>query len=113
MHTAGVLTQLCPQGLCVLDEDGSTPERLSGMLSDLAIVYLHLILSADLRDRLPSVTDGWAGFAEEMEAFPGRREKLKHAWGRAPSGGRAAGRRGCVSSKGCGLRRTRRCTTCT
>ena len=86
MHTAGVLTQLCPQGLCVRDEDGSALERLSGMLSDLTIVYLHLILSADLRDRLPSVTDGWAGFAEEMEAFPGRREKLKHAWGRAPFG---------------------------
>ena len=86
MHTAGVLTQLCPQRLCERDEDGSALERLSGMLSDLTIVYLHLILSADLRDRLPSVTDGWAGFAEEMEAFPGRREKLKHAWGRAPFG---------------------------
>ena len=86
MHTAGVLTQLCPQGLCVRDEDGSALERLSGMLLDLTIVYLHLILSADLRDRLPSVTDGWAGFAEEMEQFPGRREKLKHAWVRAPFG---------------------------
>ena len=54
------------------------------MLSELTIVYLHLLLNADLRDRLPSVTDWWAGFAEEMEAFPGRREKLMHAWGRAP-----------------------------
>ena len=84
MHAAGPLTQLCPQGLCIRDEDGSVLERLSGMLSDLAIVYLHLILSADLRDLLPSVTGGWAGFAEEMEAFPGRREKLKHAWVRLP-----------------------------
>ena len=84
MHAAGVLTQLCPPGLCLRDEDGSALERLSGMLTDLTIVYLHLILSADLRDRLPSVTDGWAGFADEMEQFPGRREKLKHVWGRAP-----------------------------
>ena len=83
MYTAGPLTQLCPQDLCVRDEDGSTLERLSGMLSDLAIVYFHLILSADLRDLLPSVTHGWAGFAEEMGV---RREKLKHAWVRAPFG---------------------------
>ena len=86
MHVSGFLTQLCPQGLCVREEDGSAPERLSGMLSDLAVVYFHLLLSADLRDLLPAVADGWAGFAEEMEALPGRREKLKHAWVRKPFG---------------------------
>ena len=79
MYAAGPATQLCPQGLCVRDENGSAPERLSGMLSDLAIVYFHLLLSADLRGLLPSVTHAWAGFAEEVEELPGRREKLKHA----------------------------------
>ena len=85
MHAAGPATQLCPQGLCARDEDGSAPERLFGKLSDLAIVYLHLVLSADLRELLPSVTRGWAGFAGEVEALPGRREKLKHASLRMPS----------------------------
>ena len=81
MHAAGALTQLCPQGLCVRDEeDGSALNRLSGMLSELAIVYFHLLLSADLRGLLPSVTDGWADFGEEMAALPGRKEKLKHAF---------------------------------
>ena len=64
MHTAGALTQLCPEGLCAREDDGGVSQRLPAMLSDLGVVYPHLLLSNDLRAVLPSVTDGWKGFGE-------------------------------------------------
>ena len=64
MHATGALTQLCPEGLCTRDGAGSASERLPGMLSDLAIVYLHLVLSDDLRALLPSIEHGWRAFGK-------------------------------------------------
>ena len=81
MHVAGALTQLCPKGLCAQDDDGGATERLQGMLSDLAIVYPHVVLPRDLRAFLPSVTHGWKGFAETASADPAvrRDEDMIHA----------------------------------
>ena len=83
MHTVGALTQLCPEGLCMRDEGRGVSERLSGMLSDLALVYLHIVLSDDLRAFLPSVEDGWRGFGDAEHPVGRRREQLKHVRKRA------------------------------
>ena len=38
-HTAGALTQLCPEGLCAREDDGGVSQRLPAMLSDLGVVF--------------------------------------------------------------------------
>ena len=62
MHAAGALVQLCPQDLCVLDDPRSAADRLAGILSDLAIVFPHLVLGPDLRALLPPIDHTWQGF---------------------------------------------------
>ena len=87
MHTAGALTQLCAVELCIPDDDRGAWERLPGMLPDLTIVYLHLILSADLREPLPSVSGGWRGFGQAQgPTGPTDRwhELMKHVGRRVP-----------------------------
>ena len=79
MHTAGALTQLCPEGLCIGDDDGGVSERLPGMLSDLAIVYLHLVLSDDLRALLPPINHAWRDFGRERGEKETRLARLRHA----------------------------------
>ena len=54
-------THLCPDDLC---DEGREPlaERVGSLLSDLSIVYSHLVLPEDLTDRLPSVSSSWRDF---------------------------------------------------
>ena len=77
MHTAGALVQLCPKGLCILDDERDAPQRLRAMVSDLAIVYPHLLLSADLRALLPSIGQTWRGFGRDETHDP-RSLRLGH-----------------------------------
>lgn len=55
------ITGMCPATLCP-----PTPMpwryRLSAELSDLVVVYGHLLLPVDLAERLPSITQSWSGF---------------------------------------------------
>lgn len=44
---AGLMTQLCPERLCRRPREGLT-RRMSSLLSDLSIVYLHILLPRDL-----------------------------------------------------------------
>ena len=62
LNTFGALTQLCPAHLCTQVE-GSVWQRLPSLLSDLAIVYLHLLLPPDLRTTLPTISQNWMHFA--------------------------------------------------
>ena len=58
-------TQLCPERLCgsgVLKRP-RLGKRLSGLLSDVSIVYAHLVLPADWRSSLPSISKDWMNFA--------------------------------------------------
>ena len=61
LHVQEPLTELCPEALC-------PPRRappialLAGILSDLAVVYLTVVLPDDLAARLPPVTQGWRDF---------------------------------------------------
>ena len=100
MHTAGALTQLCPEGLCAREDDGGVSQRLPAMLSDLGVVYPHLLLGSDLRALLPSVTDGWKGFGQVQGPMGRWDEHVKHVEKRTPwrresrweDGGRFIGR---------------------
>jgi len=45
-------------------DDAGTGSGLRAALSDAVLVYRHAIGSDDMRDELPSISQGWAGFAE-------------------------------------------------
>ena len=61
LHVQEPLTELCPAALCPPRRAPPTA-RLAGILSDLAVVYLAVILPDDLAARLPPVTQGWRDF---------------------------------------------------
>ena len=54
-------THLCPPELCDPDRE-PLPERVGSLLSDLSIVYGHLVLPEDLSDELPSISTAWRDF---------------------------------------------------
>ena len=62
LHVQEPLTELCPQALCP-PERAPPAVRLAAILSDLAVVYLAVVLPDDLSARLPPVTQGWRDFA--------------------------------------------------
>jgi Sulfatase len=56
-------THLCPSELCDPDRE-PLPERVGSLLSDLSVVYGHLVLPRDLADELPSISTAWRDFGE-------------------------------------------------
>ena len=56
------VTDLCPPELCRRPVDPRRT-RLRRMGSDLRILFLHVLLTGDLRERLPDVRGSWAGFS--------------------------------------------------
>ena len=62
------VTSLCPTSLC---SDGSTGavinagERLEGLFSDLAIIYLHLLSPSQYSHRLPAISQSWGNFTQQ------------------------------------------------
>jgi hypothetical protein len=54
-------SHLCPPELCDPDREG-LPERVGSLLSDLSVVYGHLVLPEDLADELPSISTAWRDF---------------------------------------------------
>ena len=77
LNTSGTLTQLCPASLCPQVRE-SIWHRLPFLLSDLAIVYLHLLLPQDLRVVLPSITHKWNGFTSAAAPGDPNVVQLKH-----------------------------------
>ena len=57
-------THLCPDDLCNEDRE-PLPQRVGSLLSDLSIVYGHLVLPEGMSARLPSVTSSWRDFGAE------------------------------------------------
>ena len=58
-------TQLCPERLCgsgILKRP-RLGKRLATLLSDMSIVYLHLLLPSDWRRSLPPISQDWMNFA--------------------------------------------------
>jgi hypothetical protein len=56
------LTRLCPARLCPQRARRTLRSDLGLFLEDLGVVYLHVLLPDDLRDRLPSIDDRWESF---------------------------------------------------
>jgi hypothetical protein len=75
-------TMLCPETLCEKERQ-KFMQRMSSMLTDLSIVYLHIILPSDLATGLPVVTQTWKGFGDErkvdMGYIPDKKDVLKRA----------------------------------
>jgi hypothetical protein len=59
-------THLCPQELCAVAREPFA-ERVSSLLSDLSVVYGHLVLPEDLAARLPSISGAWRNFGGAEE----------------------------------------------
>ena len=74
-------TQLCPDQLCGKwaghGNHESSRERISSLLLDLSVVYLHIVLPSDLRAGLPVVTRSWKDFIADDRAKPEKRAKQK------------------------------------
>ena len=75
---SGMLTQLCPVHLCPQQQEPIW-RRLPPLLSDLAVVYLHLVLPPDLRGALPSILHKWNGFGDAADPGDPNATQLKHA----------------------------------
>ena len=61
-------THLCPPELCDPERE-ALPQRVSSLLSDLSVVYGHLVLPEDLADELPSISTAWRDFGEGPQAL--------------------------------------------
>jgi Sulfatase len=61
-------THLCPAELCDTERE-PLPERVGSLLSDLSVVYGHLVLPDDLSDELPSISTAWRDFGGGPQAL--------------------------------------------
>ena len=76
------LIQLCPEQLCA-DEKESGSQRMQSLVSDLSLVYLHLLLPQEFRSGLPSITETWRDFAGDATKAGNnqkRSPKFKQWW---------------------------------
>jgi hypothetical protein len=71
------VTRLCPEPLCKRDPT-TLADRLRGMASDIRIVWLHVLLTDDLRSGLPPLTSNWGNF----DPTGWRRDRRKKQWER-------------------------------
>ncbi|HYM63101.1 MAG TPA: sulfatase-like hydrolase/transferase [Gaiellaceae bacterium] len=62
LNVTEAVTRLCPGNLCAQSAGERFPARLESLGSDLSVVYLHMVLPPDLRDRLPPVSATWGDF---------------------------------------------------
>lgn len=80
------VTSLCPVSLCKGIETQApqvSRQQLEGFFTDLAIVYFHVLLPADLSARLPAISQSWGNFtsagAREDEQMAGSRKSTNSA----------------------------------
>jgi hypothetical protein len=65
--SAALRFQLCPPRAC--DSSSALPgDTVRSLVSDLGLVWLHIILPQSLAERLPPVVDDWASFGEASDA---------------------------------------------
>ena len=78
LNAFGALTQLCPAHLCT--RAGSVYQRLPPLLSDLTVVYRHLLLPPDLRTTLPSISQNWMYFVNDPDPHSRKAAQFKELW---------------------------------
>ncbi len=54
-------THLCPPGLCDRERE-PLADRVGSLVSDLSVVYGHVVLPEDLGSRLPPISNAWRNF---------------------------------------------------
>ncbi len=62
--------QLCPPRACQ-DNSAMSADTVPSLLSDLGLVWLHIVLPPALADQLPTVTEDWAEFGQVRETQTG------------------------------------------
>jgi len=68
-----VVSMLCPEELCGNQErDQTFRERMSSLIMDLSIVYLHIVLPSDMTSVLPPVTMTWGNFLGDHKIPPSK-----------------------------------------
>jgi hypothetical protein len=73
LHAFEQGTQLCPETLCEAEIPiGSAPKRMVRLLGDLTVVYLRILLPAELADRLPRIDGAWNNFLQQTLRAPAR-----------------------------------------
>ncbi len=70
VQVRSALTQLCPETVCAR-KGIAVGARLALLLSDLGVLYLHVVSPPALANRLPSIAERWMGFAVTSEAATG------------------------------------------
>ena len=76
------VTALCPKRLCPYRRgEAGAGEGAAFLLTDTAIVYLHLLLPQELTSRLPSIRATWKGFAGAAVKGPDRPQDSAHPCG--------------------------------
>lgn len=64
VHASEAFTQLCPLSICTASTKPAPAfwSRWSAMLSDLRIIYEHVVAPPSFEDRLPSIDQTWSNF---------------------------------------------------
>jgi hypothetical protein len=60
------ITELCPTQLCEEIITVGSLERIDFLLSDLSVVYLHILLPSDLTTGLPAIMHDWKDFKRKV-----------------------------------------------
>ena len=76
LEVVEAVSRLCPERLCKRDPT-TLAERLRGMASDIRIVWLHVLLTEDLRSGLPPLTSNWGNFDPRGWRRERRRKQLE------------------------------------
>jgi len=75
-----VLTELCPEALCSdTKEQNRLFDRMQSLLSDISIVYLHILFPSEFSSRLPDITSSWMHFGKEIPKPPGPASESRFA----------------------------------
>jgi hypothetical protein len=70
MHVIEWVAELCLEEICP-DYAGRAPARFSNLLKDVGVVYGHLTLPGETRERLPSIDNSWKGFLGQADTPAG------------------------------------------
>ncbi len=77
----GTVTELCPHELCTQFREPWSA-RMQSLLSDISIVYLHILLPEDQKSALPSLQARWKDFADGLALLSQAEERQipAHVW---------------------------------
>jgi hypothetical protein len=73
-------THLCPRAVCDGEAAGDLAGRMGSLLSDVGVLYAHMVVPPTYERRLPSVTTGWGDFLRDADDDPGARGVKLDKW---------------------------------